>query len=76
MVLRGAVVYGRLKFWSILIAVYPMKTLSLAETKTKVSALVDQVHNSDEEVVITKNGRPVAVLVSSLEPRKARSWLI
>lgn len=33
----------------------------------KLSALVDQVHNSDEEVVITKNGRPVAVLVSSDE---------
>jgi prevent-host-death family protein len=44
-----------------------MKTLSLSEAKMKLSALVDQVHNSDEEVVITKNGRPVAVLVSSDE---------
>ena len=44
-----------------------MKTLSLSEAKMKLSALVDQVHDSDEEVVITKNGRPVAVLVSTHE---------
>lgn len=44
-----------------------MKTLSLSEVKMKLSALVDQVHDSDEEIVITKNGRPVAVLVSSDE---------
>lgn len=44
-----------------------MKTLSLSEAKMKLSALVDQVHGSDEEVVITKNGRPVAVLVSTDE---------
>ena len=44
-----------------------MKALSLSEVKMKLSALVDQVHDSDEEIVITKNGRPVAVLVSSDE---------
>ena len=44
-----------------------MKALSLSEVKMKLSALVDQVQNSDEEIVITKNGRPVAVLVSSDE---------
>lgn len=44
-----------------------MKTLSLSETKMKLSALVDQVHDSDEEIIITKNGKPVAVLVSSDE---------
>ena len=47
--------------------VHTMKTLSLSEAKMKLSALVDQVHDSDEEVVITKNGRPVAVLVSTDE---------
>ena len=44
-----------------------MKTLSLSEVKMKLSELVDRVHSTDEEVVITKNGRPAAVLVSSEE---------
>ena len=41
-----------------------MKTLSLSEAKTKLSGLVDLVENSDEEIMITKNGRPAAILVS------------
>ena len=41
-----------------------MKTLSLSEAKMKLSQLVDRVHRLDEQVVITKNGRPAAVLVS------------
>ncbi len=41
-----------------------MKTLSLSEAKMKLSGLVDAVYSTDEEVVITKNGSPVAVLVS------------
>ncbi len=41
-----------------------MKTLSVSEAKMKLSSLVDAVHNTDEEVVITKNGSPAAVLVS------------
>ena len=41
-----------------------MKTLSLSEAKTKLSGLVDLVENSDTEVMITKNGRPAAILVS------------
>lgn len=41
-----------------------MKTLSVSEAKMKLSGLVDEVSNTDEEVVITKNGRPAAVLVS------------
>ncbi|MEK6770430.1 MAG: type II toxin-antitoxin system Phd/YefM family antitoxin [Pseudomonadota bacterium] len=44
-----------------------MKTLSLSEAKTKLSGLVDEVSRRDEEVVITRNGRPVAVLVSADE---------
>jgi antitoxin YefM len=44
-----------------------MKTLSLSEVKMKLSELVDRVHSTDEEVVITKNGRPAAVLVSAEE---------
>jgi antitoxin YefM len=44
-----------------------MKTLSLSEVKMKLSEIVDRVHSTDEEVVITKNGRPAAVLVSAEE---------
>ncbi len=48
-----------------------MKTLSLSEAKMKLSALVDEVSATDEEVVITKNGTPAAILVS---PDEFESW--
>ncbi len=48
-----------------------MKTLSLSEAKMKLSALVEEILARDEEVVITKNGRPAAVLVS---PDEFESW--
>ncbi len=41
-----------------------MKTLSLSEAKMKLSSLIDSVQTTDEEVLITKNGAPAAVLVS------------
>ena len=41
-----------------------MKTLSLSEAKMKFSALVDMVNTSDEEIIVTKNGRPAAVIIS------------
>ncbi|WP_258930105.1 type II toxin-antitoxin system Phd/YefM family antitoxin [Desulfoferrobacter suflitae] len=40
------------------------KTLPPSEVKMKLSALVDSVCATEQEVVITQNGRPVAVLVS------------
>lgn len=48
-----------------------MNTISVSEAKMKLSALVDSVNKTDEEVVITRNGRPVAVLVS---PDEFESW--
>jgi len=48
-----------------------MKTLPLSEVKMKLSALVDSVSATEQEVVITKNGRPVAVLVS---PDEFEGW--
>ena len=48
-----------------------MKTLSLSEAKAKLSNLVEEVETRDEEIVITKNGRPAAVLVS---PDEYDSW--
>ena len=44
-----------------------MKTLSLSEAKMKLSALVQAVQDTDEEIVITKNGAPAAVLISPEE---------
>ena len=44
-----------------------MKTLSLSEAKMKLSALIESVKTTDEEVIITKNGSPAAVLISSDE---------
>jgi len=48
-----------------------MKTLSLSEAKMKLSALVDSVYKTDEEVVITRNGAPAAVLIS---PDEFEGW--
>jgi antitoxin YefM len=48
-----------------------MRTLPLAEAKAKLSRLVDQVVETDEEILITRNGRPAAVLVS---PEEYEGW--
>jgi prevent-host-death family protein len=48
-----------------------MRTLSLSEAKMKLSELVEAVHTTDEEVIITKNGSPAAVMVS---PEEFESW--
>jgi prevent-host-death family protein len=44
-----------------------MKALSVSEAKMKLSGLIDTINATDEEIVITKNGRPAAVLVSPEE---------
>ena len=41
-----------------------MKILSLSEAKIKLSELIEKVYSTDEEIVITKNGRPAAILIS------------
>jgi len=41
-----------------------MKILSLSEAKMKFSSIVDMVSSTDEEIVITKNGRPAAIIIS------------
>jgi prevent-host-death family protein len=48
-----------------------MKTMSLSEAKMKLSRLVEIVRDTDEEVMITKNGRPAAIIVS---PDEFDSW--
>jgi prevent-host-death family protein len=52
-----------------------MKTLSLSEAKMKLSELVDKVQHTDEEVLITRNGRPAAVLISPDELESMRETL-
>ena len=46
-----------------------MTTISLAEAKARLSAVLDEVRDTHERVVITRNGRPEAVIlaVSDLE---------
>ena len=48
-----------------------METLSLSEAKMRLSELIEKVQSTDLEVVITKNGRPAAVLVS---PDEFEGW--
>jgi prevent-host-death family protein len=44
-----------------------MKALSVSEAKMKLSSLIETINVTDEEIMITKNGRPAAVLVSAEE---------
>ena len=48
-----------------------METLSLSEAKMKLSELIARVQSTDIEIVITKNGKPAAVLVS---PDEFEGW--
>ena len=48
-----------------------MKTLPLSDAKARLSELVEEVTSRDEVITITRNGRPVAVLVS---PDEFESW--
>lgn len=40
------------------------KVLPLSEVKAKLSEVVDEIVTTHERVTVTRNGRPVAVLVS------------
>lgn len=40
------------------------RTLPISEVKTRLPELVKGVEDRDDEVVITRNGRPTAVLLS------------
>jgi prevent-host-death family protein len=44
-----------------------MKTMPLVEVKNNLSKIVDQVQTLQEEITITRNGRPAAVIVSTEE---------
>jgi antitoxin YefM len=48
-----------------LTSIVVMSTLPLADVKARLSAVVDEVQGTHERVVITRNGRPAAVLVAA-----------
>ena len=41
-----------------------MTTISLADAKARLSAVLDEVRDTHDRVVITRNGRPEAVIMS------------
>ncbi len=40
------------------------ETLPLAEVKSKFSEMVDRVEHTHDRIIVTRNGRPAAVLIS------------
>ncbi|MBI3522387.1 MAG: type II toxin-antitoxin system Phd/YefM family antitoxin [Chloroflexi bacterium] len=48
-----------------------MKTLPFSEAKDRLSRVIDDVADRDDVVMITRNGRPAAVVVS---PEEYDSW--
>lgn len=51
------------------------KTLSLSEVKARLPELVAGVEEREEEVVVTKNGRPAAILVNVREYERLKETL-
>jgi antitoxin YefM len=51
------------------------KTLSLSEVKTRLPELVAGVQEREEEVVVTKNGRPAAILINVDEYTRLKETL-
>ncbi len=57
----------------------PLKTISVAEAKKHLSELLGRVAYGGERIVITKRGKPMAVLAPAAEESKhlveAKGWL-
>jgi antitoxin YefM len=51
------------------------KTLPISEVKTHLPALVAGVEEREEEVVVTRNGRPAAVIVNYAEYERLKETL-
>ncbi|TKB55882.1 MAG: type II toxin-antitoxin system Phd/YefM family antitoxin [Nitrospira sp.] len=51
------------------------KTFSLSEVKTRLPELVAGVQEREEEVVVTKNGRPAAILINVDEYARLKETL-
>jgi len=51
------------------------KTLPLSEVKTRLPELIAGVQEREEEVVVTKNGRPAAILINVQEYARLKETL-
>ena len=51
------------------------KTLPLSEVKTHLPSIVAGVEEREEEVVVTRNGKPAAVLMSYEEHARLKATL-
>jgi antitoxin YefM len=55
---------GPWRGWQRLVRILTMRTVAFTEGKAHLSELVDRVHREHDRVTITRNGRPVAVLIA------------
>ena len=51
------------------------KTLSLTEVKMRLPELIAGVQDREEEIVVTKNGRPAAILINVQEYARLKETL-
>ena len=51
------------------------KTLPLSEVKTRLPELIAGVEDREEEVLVTKNGRPAAIIVNVREYERLKETL-
>jgi prevent-host-death family protein len=51
------------------------KTMPISEVKTHLPELVSGVEEREEEIVVTRNGRPAAVLVNYVEYERLKDML-
>jgi antitoxin YefM len=51
------------------------KTMPISEVKTRLPELVSGVEEREEEIVVTRNGRPAAVLVNYEEYERLKGTL-
>ena len=50
------------------------RTIAAGELKARCLAILDEVGERDEDVIVTKRGKPVAKLVPLSRKRKANDW--
>src|SRR5262245_44851448 len=73
--LAGRVVSNGPKFWSRSEKVDMSKTMPISEVKTRLPELVSGVAEREEEIVVTRNGKPAAVLVNYNEYERLKNTL-
>ena len=51
------------------------KTMPISEVKTRLPELVSRVEEREDEIVVTRNGKPAAVLVNYFEYERLKETL-